>query len=89
MCCTKTTPIRGNCSSLVYQGALNVHTRRKYLLQFYKTVVDDLLPVDMPHPLVGEEEDCKTEGHLDKSNAVRTRLFHKITETYTCTKVDG
>lgn len=68
-----------------YQGALNVHMRRKYLLQFYKTVVDDLLPVDMPHPLVGEE-DCKIEGNLDKSNAVRTRLFHKITETYTCTK---
>ena len=80
--------MRSNRFSLGYQGALNVHMRRKYLLQFYKTVVDDLLPVDMPHPLVGEE-DCKIEGNLDKSNAVRTRLFHKITETYTCTKVDG
>ena len=57
-----------------YQGALDVAKRRTYLVQFYKTVVDELLPVVV-------------EGDSVKSDTVRDRIPHKVIETYSCAKV--
>lgn len=57
-----------------YQGVLDAAKRRAYLVQFYKTVVDELFPV-------------VAEGDSVKSDTVRERIPHKVIETYCCAKV--
>ena len=62
--------------SIGYQGALSEAKRRSFLIQFYKTVVNDILPLDYP------EKDNK-----GKCITTRKRVPHTLMETYSCTKV--